>query len=127
MATATPVLLCDLVYEDPVSRNITVLGMFTDLRCSRFPSPSRMFSAYALLDGDPGEIGEATLACVEDATGETRFVERQRVQIGSSGKRHIHIRCGEGFHFPRPGYYRFVLSFEGTAIGEQTIAVREVS
>jgi hypothetical protein len=127
MATATSVLLCDLVHEDPRGHNVTLLGIFPDVRCSRFPSPSRLISAYALLDGAPGELGEVTLACVEDATGETHFQERQRVQIGSNGKRHIHIRCGEGFRFSRPGYYRFVLSFDGNTIGEQTISVQEVS
>ena len=127
MATATPVLLCDLVHEDPRGHNVTLLGIFTDVRCSRFPSPSRLISAYALLDGDPGEVGEVTLACVEDATGDVQFEERQRIQIGSNGKRHVHIRCGEGFHFPRPGFYRFMLSFDGDPIGEQTLTVQEVS
>jgi hypothetical protein len=127
MVTASPVLLCDLVYQDPVSRNVTLLGMFTDLRCSRFPSPSRLISAYALLTGDPGEMGQVTLTCIEDATGAVHLEERRRIQIGSNSKRHVHIPFGEGFHFPRPGFYRFVLSFEGNALGEQTITVQEVT
>ena len=125
MVTATALLLCDFVYEDPTSHNVTVLGIFTAFRPSRFPSPARPFSAYALLVGGPGEAGELLLQCTEEDGELVHFYETVRTQLGSSGKRHVHIRFGEDFRFPRPGRYRFTLAFNGGLIGEQTITLSE--
>jgi hypothetical protein len=123
---AVPLLLCHLVYEDPVSHNMTLLGMFTRLRATRFPTPYRDISVYTLLTGDPGELGQLALQCIAQATGQVCAEETQRIQIGGGGKRHIHIRLGE-VRFPEPGVYRFVLFFEDEPIAEQTIDVGEVA
>lgn len=122
--SAVPLLLCHLVYEDPVSHNMTLLGMFTRLRATKFPTPYRDVSVYTLLSGDAGETGQLALRCIAESTKEVCAEETHRVQIGSEGKRHIHIRLGE-LRFPTPGVYRFELFFEGELIAEQTIQVWE--
>src|SRR5690349_6210646 len=127
MASAAALLLCDLVYADPRTGNVTLLGIFTDIRSSRFPAPARAISAYALLTGDPAESGELVLECVEEEDGSVHLRESQRTQIGLNGKRHVHIRFGEAFLFPRPGRDRFILSFDGEMVAEQTITLQGTS
>jgi hypothetical protein len=127
MASAAALLLCDLVYSDHRTGNITLLGIFTAIRPSRFPSPTRAISAYALLEGTPAEPGELVLECVEEQTGQSQFRDSQRTQIGLNGKLHIHMRFGEAFSFPRPGRYLFTLTFNGELVAEQTIILQEVS
>ena len=90
--SAVPLLLCHLVYEDPISHNMTLLGMFTRLRATKFPTPYRDVSVYTLLSGDAGETGQLAMRCIAEATDEVCAEEAQRIQIGSEGKRHIHIR-----------------------------------
>ena len=122
--SAIPLLLCDLVYEDPVSHNVTLLGIFTTVRATKFPTPYRIMSIYTQLIGDPGEVGELSLQCESVANGQVLAAESYRVQIGSFGKRHVHIRLDE-LRFPEPGSYCFSLLVENHAIAEQTILVTE--
>jgi hypothetical protein len=124
--TAVPLLLCHLVYEDPVSHNVTLLGTFTRLRATKFPTPHRDVSVYTLLSGEAGETGLLTLQCLAEATGEIRAEESQRVEIGAGGKRHVHVRLGE-LCFPAPGVYRFVVLFEHELVAEQSMHVLEDS
>jgi hypothetical protein len=120
---AAALMICNAVYEDPSSHNVTLLGIFTALQVTRFPTPYRDISAYAILVGMPGETGELKLSCVSAGTGEECAQERQRVQIGEFGKRQVHIRLAE-IRFPGPDDYLFSLAFEGVVIAEQEIAVR---
>ncbi len=117
---ATPLILCHLVFEDPTSHNVTLLGVFTQITVSGFPSPAANYSVYALLSGPPHEAGEVVLECRSLTTGELCSEDRSRTQIGASGKRHMHIRLGET-RFPHAGDDRFSLSFEGQEIAEQII------
>ena len=121
---ATPLLICDQVYEDPVSHNVTLLGIFTTLRATKFPTPYRVMSVYTQLVGDAGEFGEVTLRCESTANGQVLAAETYRVQIGALGTRHVHIRLDD-LRFPEPGQYRFSLHVEDETIGEQTILVTE--
>ncbi len=125
MATAVPLLLCNLAYADPVSQDVTLLGVFTGLQATRFPTPARDFSVYALLVGDPVETGEVLLECRQMTTGELCAEAGARQQLGSRGKRQLHIRLGEVI-FPDPGEYDFTLQFDGELVGQQTILVSEV-
>lgn len=128
MAIATTgLLLCDLVWEDPQSHKHTLLGVFTGLTASRFPSPSRDFSLYALLRGRAGEFGELYLECLDDTTGAVVYAsDTRRIQLGMGGKHHLHVRVGE-FRFPASGVYRFRLQCNGMTIGEQWVSVRDES
>jgi hypothetical protein len=125
MVRATNLLLMDLVYEDPVSQKHTLLGVFTGLRASRFPSPARDMSAYALLEGQPGESGILALQLQEEETPTPSHLAEGLVTIGQGGKRHVHIRLSK-VRFPRAGRYQFTLLFDDTPIANQTITVREV-
>jgi hypothetical protein len=124
MATATSLLLCNLVYADPVSQDVTLLGVFTGLKATRFPTPARDFSVFALLVGEPEETGDLVLECREVSTGELCAEAKTRQQLGHGGKRQVHIRLGE-LTFPRPGSYEFALAFDGELLGQQTIVVSE--
>ncbi len=121
---ATPLLLCDHVHEDPVSHNVTLLAIFTTLRATKFPTPYRVMSVYTQLVGDPGEFGEVGLRCESIATGQVLAAETYRVQIGTFGTRHVHIRLDD-LRFPEPGSYRFSLHVENETIGEQTTLVTQ--
>ena len=121
---ATPLLICDHVHEDPVSHNVTLLGIFTTLRATKFPTPLRVMSVYSQLVGDPGEFGEVALRCESMTGGQVLATETYRVQIGASGTRHVHVRLDD-LRFPEPGPYRFSLQVESEIIGEQTIVVTE--
>jgi hypothetical protein len=121
---ATPLLICDHVYEDPVSHNVTLLGIFTSLRATKFPSPFRVMSVYTQLEGDAGEFGDVTLRCESAADGRVIAEETYRVQIGVLGTRHVHIRLDD-LRFPQPGPYRFSLVVDHEIIGERTILVTE--
>lgn len=125
MATASSLLLCNLVYADPVSQHVTLLGVFTAFQATRFPTPARDFSAYALLVGEPAETGELVLECREVITGELCAEARGTQQLGSRGKRQVHVRLGE-LTFPRAGDYEFTLRFDGETVAQQTIAVSQV-
>ena len=120
--TPTSLLLCYQVYVDPVSFNVTLFGIFTSLRSTRFPTPSREYSVYALLQGEPGERGELRLECVDESTGAVLASHLQRAEIGALGKRHILAPLSE-FRFPHPGVYRFALTFNDETIASQTIHV----
>ena len=65
---ATGLLLCNAVYEDPSSHNVTLLGIFTELYSTKFPTPYRSINVYALLTGDIGEFTELTLTGVSETT-----------------------------------------------------------
>src|SRR5438552_1520782 len=114
---ATSLLLCHLVFEDPTSNNVTVLGVFTQLRANRFPTPARDYSVYVLLTGAPHEADELLLQCSEVATGQMCAEVRSRTQLSGFGKRHVHIRVGE-LQFPNAGEYRWALFFGGDRIAE---------
>ena len=122
MATATPLLLCNQVYVDPASQDVTLLGIFTGLQATRFPTPARDFSIYALMVGEPVETGQLVVECREMSPGELCARIGGRVQLGSRGKRQVHIRVGE-LRFPRPGEYAFALLFDGELVAEQTLMV----
>jgi hypothetical protein len=122
---AANLILCNAVYEDPTSHNITLLGIFTAISSNRFPTPYRLISAYTILKGLPGETGEITLSCTSLATGTECARERQRIQIGEFGKRHLHVRLSE-FRFPEPGEYVFSLIFDGATIADQELLVLKV-
>ena len=124
MADATGLLLCNFVYEDPSSHNVTLLGVFTELYSSRFPTPYRSISVYALLTGDVGEFTELTLTSVSESTQKELLRIVQRAQIGRSGKRQVHIRTDE-VSFPDPGEYRFSLACDGQVVAVQRILVLE--
>lgn len=126
MLSAAPLLLCNLVYADPDSGNITLLGMFVGFRASKFPTPYRRLSAYTLVIGTPGEFLELTFRCCEEQTQQIHLEEIQRIDIGKNGKRHLHIAFGEIFRFPRPGQYRFTLSHNGDVIAEHTLEVTQL-
>ena len=113
---ATPLLICDQVYEDPVSHNVTLLGIFTTLRATRFPTPYRVMSVYTQLVGDTGEFGAVTLRCESTAKRHLLAAETYRVQIGTLGTRHVHIRVDD-LRFPEPGHYRFSLQVDDETIG----------
>ena len=124
--TASPLLLCHMVFEDPTSRNVTLLGIFTQLRASKFPTPARDLSAYSLLTGEPYATGDLRLKCEAVTTAIVCYDEWTRCQLTGAGKRQVHVRVGE-LRFPQPGKYRFALSFDGTTIAEQTIEVLEMT
>jgi len=121
---ATGLLLCNAVYEDPSSHNVTLLGIFTELYSTKFPTPYRNISVYALLTGEVGEFTELTLACVSEMTQATVLSVSQRVQIGRNGKRQVHIRSG-AMSFPEPGEYRFSLASDGEVVAVQKVLVLE--
>jgi len=120
---ATSLLLCNHVYEDPDSHNVSILGVFTTLRSTKFPTPYRVINVYALLAGEPGEVGELVFQCESD-TGELIAEETRGVLLGSLGKRHLQVRLDE-LRFPEPGKYRFTLMAEGKIVGEQSFLVEE--
>jgi hypothetical protein len=122
--SAVSLILCHAVYEDPVSHNVTLLGIFTAMHATAFPTPYRDMSIYAILKGPPGETGEVTLSCTSAAKGTECARERQRVQIGERGKRQIHIRLGE-LRFPEPGEYLFSLAVDGTVVADLEFFVME--
>ena len=125
MAVApTGLLFCDQVYEDPSSHNVTLLGIFTELFSTKFPTPYRDFSIYALISGDVGEFTELTLSCVSESSREELFNVTRRDQIGRNGKRQVHIRIGE-LSFPEPGEYRFSILSDGEQIAVQKLNVLE--
>lgn len=122
--TAIPLLVCHAVFEDPTSHNITLLGMFTRLRGTKFPTPYRDLSVYTLLTGTPAEIGQLNLKCIRESTGDLCAEESRRIQFGMDGKRHVHIRVGE-VRFPEPDGYCFRLFFDDRLIAEHSIYVVE--
>src|SRR5437660_9129399 len=106
MASAAAFLLCDFVWVDSISNNHTLLGVFTRLRASKFPTPFREISAFALLVGEPGEFGELALVCCVEDTGQVVYETGSRLAIGPEGKTQVHIGLGK-FSFPQEGRYRF--------------------
>ncbi|MBI2478149.1 MAG: hypothetical protein HYV60_05735 [Planctomycetia bacterium] len=119
---SSPLLLCNYVYEDPVSHNVTLLGIFTSLRATKFPTPSGATMVYTLLSGNAGTVGLLSLQVVSEQNDSVCIDESQRVQIGDSGKRHV--RFWLDIRFPEPGNYRFTLTFDTAVIGETTLLVR---
>ena len=119
--SAGNLILCNAIYEDPLSHNVTLLGIFTAMRATRFPTPYRDISIYAILKGIRGQIGEISLACTSSVGCECAR-ERHRVQIGELGKRHVHIRLGE-LRFPEPGEYIFSLESDQQIIAQHELLV----
>src|SRR5262249_11568331 len=48
-------ILCDGLHVDTSTAKLSLVGLFTSLRFSSFPTPVRRFTAYALLYGGEGE------------------------------------------------------------------------
>ncbi len=123
--SAANLILCNAVYEDPVSHNITLLGIFTAMRATKFPTAYRNLSIYAVLKGIPGHTGEVTVSCRSVQSEVECARERQRIQIGELGMRHLHIRLGE-IRFPEAGEYQFSLAFDGAVVAENELFVMKV-
>ncbi len=104
--------------------NVTLLGIFTSLRATHFPTPYRSIMVYTLLSGDPGENGQLRLRCVSELTGEVSADESMRVQVGDQGMRQVRFWL-DAVRFPESGPYRFTVTFEADVIAELTIHVQE--
>lgn len=127
MAEAAELLFCDQVYVDPGTGKVTLLGIFTQLRPTQFPSPFRDFVIFAMLRGDPGDSGLLRLTCMDAATEEILSQEETNQAFGI-GRLTIPFvfRMGE-FRFPRASWYLFRLEFAGENIAENMLYVLEVA
>ena len=56
---ATPLLLCDHVYEDPVSHNVTLLGIFTTIRATKLSRDRKMSIQEQRRDPDGQSVPES--------------------------------------------------------------------
>jgi hypothetical protein len=126
MAEAATLLFCDHVYVDPGSGKPTLFGVFTELRPTKYPTPFRNFSVFAMLRGEPGENGTLSLECITATTEEVILESSKNLIFGRSEAIPFVFQIGE-FRFPQAGWYRFRLEFDQESIAENLLYLHEVT
>jgi hypothetical protein len=126
MAEAAQLLFCDQVFVDPSSGKATLLGIFTELRPTRFPSPFRQFAVFTMLRGEPGENGTLRCVCVSASNGKILLQFEKNLIFGLQKAIPFVLQVGE-FRFPEAGSYLFELYFSGAKIATNELLLHEVS
>lgn len=124
MVFARALLLCENAHEDSVSGHATLVAIFASVQATSFPSPSRHFYAWAWVVGDPTDSGDIGLTCHEE--GGNWFLPIDQALISFAQRPEQFVRFHVELRFPRPGRYRFELTFDDRTIATQTIILQEV-
>jgi hypothetical protein len=125
MARAAALFFCDHVFVDPGSGKASLLGIFTEMRPTRYPSPFRNFAVFTMLRGEPGENGDLALRCVCVSTEEVILEQRRNLIFNEFKAIPFILQIGE-FRFPQAGWYRFELEFADESIAENELYLNEV-
>ncbi len=124
MVSALSLLLCDHVYQDPVSRKLTLLGVANTIRAARFPTPAREFTVWVLLAGDPGESGVLNFAISEEESGSVCLEDQVPFHFSDRPTLPVRAVLSE-FSFPKAARYRFTFSLGRQSIAERVIPVQQ--
>jgi hypothetical protein len=115
--------VCELVIEDAHTHNLTLVSMFTDRICERFPSDPVSFSVFCpLTDGN----GRGTMMVEVSRFWTTRHAVRRRYPIEFPRRQslvNVHIRLNN-VRFPEPGLYNVSVAIDGELVAQKSINVR---
>jgi hypothetical protein len=114
--------LCQQVVTDPTTHNVTLVNVFTRLRCPRFPSPPQPFVVWTTLtDG----LGDATISLVVTRLDTLEEITLRRWQMQFSDPLRV-IRLTlriPAFSFAVAGEYQFSLLADGEWVGQTLLHV----
>jgi hypothetical protein len=116
-------ILCERMAVDRSKPALSLVGLFVAKTFQRFPTPPQHFTVYAQLYGGSGE---GTIALrVYNLETERDIYRHQRWTAwpGPGQPQHHEIRVKKCI-FPRPGRYRFVLSFDGQELAACSLDVK---
>jgi hypothetical protein len=125
--TVPPCLLfCDGVILEQGTGKTTLVGTYSGVAASTFPSPPKDLHVYVQLTSFVGEV-EVRLVCAQVNLPEPEEVYATRHAVRFRGKllvEQLHLVWNQ-FQFPRPGEYGFQLWCQGQCLVERRLLVRQ--
>jgi hypothetical protein len=119
-------LFCDGVILDQATGKITLVGTFSGVAATTFPSPPRDLHVYVQVTSFVGDA-EFRLVCVQIDTPEPQEIFSASYPVRFRGKLHVeqlHLALHQ-FQFPRAGEYVFELWCQGHCLAERRLSVRQ--
>jgi hypothetical protein len=118
-------LFCDSVIVDQATGKITLVGTYSAVSATSFPSPPMDIHIYVQVTSFIGK-SEFRLVCVEASAANLEEVFSASYPVHFRGKLHVeqlHLALRQ-FQFPRPGEYVFELWCEGQCLADRRLSVR---
>ena len=114
--------LCDYVIVEEKTKKVSLIGTFTGIRVSDFPSAPQPFSAYAMLtDG----LGDASITLTVSRMDTAEEIYRREMTSRFSDKLaelRVHFRV-LNCQFPSAGWYQFSLLVDGEWVAQRLVRV----
>jgi hypothetical protein len=118
-------LFCDSVIVDQATGKTTLVGTYSAVSATTFPSPPMDLHIYVQVTSFVGKTG-FRLACVEASATELEEIFSASYPVRFRGKLHVeqlHLALRQ-FQFPRPSEYVFELWCEGQCLADRRLTVR---
>jgi hypothetical protein len=119
------IILCDQVLFEQGTQKPTLVGVFTGIGATGFPTVPQRFDLYAALtDG----LGQGAVDLVVDRLEPEERIWNQRMELSFPDPlRVINLRFRfRQLSFPAPGSYVFALQVGGEEIAQRRVQVRQV-
>jgi len=115
--------VCELVIEDAHTHNLTLVSMFADRICERFPSDPVSFSVFCPLTDGNGR-GTMTVEIARWGAREIPFRRDYPIEFHNRGQVvNVHVRLN-GLRFPRPDDYTVTIFVDRELVAMRTFRVR---
>jgi hypothetical protein len=120
---ALGLMLCDQVIVERETGKPTLVGVFTALACSQFPSTPRPFDVFAALTDGQGHV--ALDLVVSEIETEEQLSAQSLEQDFPDPLQVVNVRFRfRALSFPAAGNYLFELLAEGESICHRRLVVR---
>ncbi len=117
-----PLVLCEGVFQDSLSRKLSLLGVFNELMADAFPTPLVCYLYAATTDG----LGDCTFAVrlVDDESSEVAALAASEAQFDNP------LACVEVVYYveaeiPSPGVYFVELLANGEVLASRRLVVHQ--
>lgn len=119
-------LFCDSVILDQATGKTTLVGTFSGVAATTFPSPPKDLHIYAQVTSFIGQT-EFRIVRAQIDLPESDEIFSASYPVTFRGKLHVeqlHLALHQ-FQFPRPGEYAFELWCRGRCLAERRLSVRQ--
>jgi hypothetical protein len=120
--SALGLFLCDQVIFDRDTNRPTPVGIFSTLRCDRFPSAAHSFDVFAALTDGQGQVTLEITVTRLDTDQEASVIRREFDFPDPLAVLNLRFRV-RTLSFPVPGVYLFELLADGEVICHRRLTV----
>lgn len=124
LPSSLPLILCDTIYQDGLSQQFTLLGVFNEVACQSYPLTLR-FHVYGMLTDGIGYCRLSIRLC--NAAGETVAELAESEVTFPSPLATVEAVYFVEPTFPQPGVYFLELLADGEAVASRRLVVRNAN